>query len=258
MAAHPDWSWATHVPDPDGAGVSGMHHAERHLVEVADLVTVPSEADLRKLVVRHESSTPIAVVPNAVPMAGTTPPEVASAPTQCAFTGALDYFPNALAALEIARQIGPAIREAAPGMRVVLAGRNPPPFVVAAVRDSPVELVANPADIAPFFRNAIQIVPLTLGGGTRLKILEAFAAGTSVISTDKGIEGIPAEPGVHYLRATAAVDFGEAVREILRDPAADLRRRRRGWDLAASGYSWDALQPAVDRVLDRLNPPEAR
>jgi glycosyltransferase involved in cell wall biosynthesis len=165
------------------------------------------------------------------------------------FIGALAYFPNVLAALEIAGGIGSAIRAVAPDLRLVVAGRHPPSLVADALRGTEVDLVADPADVRPLFERSILLVPLRLGGGTRLKILEAFGYGVTVISTPKGIEGIDADDRVHYLRASTAAEFARAVIEVIRNPVADLRRRQRAWELARSRYSWDALDGPIGEIL---------
>jgi glycosyltransferase involved in cell wall biosynthesis len=250
MANHPDWSSAAHLPDPTGA--QSMTAVEHMLLKTADLVSVPSPLDRQKMVARHALGTPIAVVPNAVSMVDSPRPETARVPGQCTFTAELNYFPNVLATLEIAREIGPAIRSAVPSIRVVVAGRNPSARLSEACRANGVELAADPADIRPFFERAIQIVPLRLGGGTRLKIIEAFAAGASVVSTAKGIEGIEAEPGTHHLVASTAAEFAAAVAQVVHDPEADLRRRQQAWDLATARYSWAAIEEPVGHLLDTV------
>lgn len=255
MTVHPAWEWASHLPDRTGSALPAMRAVERMMVEAADVVTVPSARDRDRLRGRYGNGTAISVIPNAIGMSGSKPPDSVRVPRTCAFVGSLHYFPNVLAVLDIARAIGPAIRDAVPAMKVVVAGRTPPPFLVAALRESPVELSANPDDVRPFFQDSVQIVPLTVGGGTRLKILEAFAYGSSVISTDKGIEGIAAEAGIHYLRAATPVQFADAVCEVIRDPVADLRRRRAAWYLAASEYSWTALDAPVRDLLAWLEVP---
>jgi glycosyltransferase involved in cell wall biosynthesis len=256
MVAHPVWPQAGHLPDPEGRLAPAIDRLERTMVHAADLVTVPSEPDRQRLWRRYGGHLPIAVLPNAVPMQDCRRPALAGPPQAAVFIGALRYFPNVLAALEIADSIGPAIRAAVPQLRLVVAGRYPPPLVADALRDSGVDLVADPQEVRPLYDRSILLVPLRLGGGTRLKILEAFGYGAPVVSTAKGIEGIDAENRVHYLGASTATEFAQAVLETVQDPVADLRRRRRAWELARSRYSWTALDMPIGEMLTTLAVPE--
>ena len=248
MVTHPAWPWAAHLSDRSGAWLPAVRHAERQLVQLADAVAVPSLED-RNALLRHGLDTPVTVVPNTVPVEETRRPSMPSRPQACVFIGALSYFPNAMAALDIVTVLAPALRAALPEMSVVLAGRNPPAFLLDAARDSPVRIVANPPEIRPLLADAVQIVPLTLGGGTRLKIIESFAYGTTVVSSAKGIEGIAARPGSHYLAAEGAADYVSAVGEVLRDPHEDLVRRQHAWDLAQQSYSWSYLPSRLRQLL---------
>ena len=249
MCNHPKW---TIMEDPVArrmrAGIPAIDAVERQVIEAADMVTVPSAVDASRLTRRHGLARDIRVLPNCVPVS-TPRPAGRTTPTSCVFVGALGYFPNTMAALEIAEGIGPAIRAAVPGIRVVVAGRTPPPVIVGPLADGGIELVCDPPEVAPLLRDAIAIVPLRFGGGTRLKILEAFAAGTPVVSTRKGIEGIEAEPYRHYLPAEDSAQFGAAVRRIVADPEADLRCRQAAWDLVTERYSVPALAGPVRTVL---------
>ncbi|MGY1456756.1 glycosyltransferase family 4 protein [Streptomyces sp. SS8] len=222
---------------------------EGALLAAADVVTVPSAQDRTRLRRRYGPGAPVVAVPNAV-RPGQAPGS-GGRPARLVFVGALNYYPNVLAAVELCESIAPAVRARHPQMEIMVVGRSPGQAVVDAARASGVALVADPPDIRPFLRDAILAVPLTLGGGTRLKILEALGAGTPVISTRKGIEGIAAEAGRHYLPAETPGEFAAAVSEILDDPAADLRRRQAGYELVHSTYSWDALASPLREVLRR-------
>ncbi|MCE6995230.1 glycosyltransferase [Saccharothrix sp. S26] len=242
LSAHP---WWPRLRDPEVPEQVGVRFVEAGMVAAADVVTVPSEADRERLRRRYAPTAPIVVLPNAVPVAAGSRPVVARRPVSCFFLGALDYFPNTLAALEIVTGIGPAIAAAAPGLPVVVAGRRPVPVLAEAAAGGVVDLVADPPDAEPFFTGSLLIVPLRNGGGTRLKILQAFAAGCPVVSTAKGMEGIDALDGVHYLAAETSGEFAAAVAAVLADPASDLRRRQAAWDLVRSRYSRDALADLV-------------
>lgn len=245
MTAHPDYP---RLRADDAAEWVGMERVERLMYEAADVVTVPSEVD-RHRIARRYGDRPVMVVPNAVAMPERPPQLHPIRPRTCFFLGALDYFPNTRAALEVIERIGPAIVGEIPGMRVEVAGRRPPELLTRQAGTGPVRVSADLDEVEHLFRDSVLLVPLDCGGGTRLKILQAFAAGCPVISTAKGMEGIAAEPGVHYLQAEGTRSYVDAVRRILDEPAEDLVRRRAAWNLVRARYSWDAIVRPLGSAL---------
>lgn len=249
MSQHPRWfaleDLTTHAPP-------GIELSERSAVDAADLITVPSDEDRTRLVRRYPAGPPIAVVPNAVPVDRASRPVAPTTPESCLFIGALNYFPNTVAAQAVFEEIGPALAASVPALRVIVAGRQPPGLLVDLAGNSPVDLVADPADVTKLFHNSILTVPLTVGGGSRLKILQAFASGCPVVSTAKGIEGIDAAAGVHYLRAEDPSSFAQSVAHIVRHPDKALTMRQAAWQLAWSQYSWHALAGPVGAALSAI------
>ncbi len=246
LSAHPELRRLSRAPD---ASVPRLLTAERALLRQADLVTVPSRLARDQLAAGlPDTFHKISVVPNAVRMSAPRPASLAR-PTRCLFVGVLSYLPNTLAALSVCRDIAPAVRRVADGMSVVIAGKDPPDELLRAAAEAGVEVIADPPDIRPLYRESVLLVPLTMGGGTRLKILEAFSAGCSVLSTAKGIEGIDAVPGRHYQPAEDAPSFAAALQDILRMPQADLERRQNAWDLVRDGYSWEAVEKMLAGAL---------
>src|SRR5207302_6064687 len=120
-------------------------------------------------------------------------------------------------------EVLPAVRRRVPGARLTIVGKGPSPELLAlASADDHVHVAGHVPDVAPYFRTAdVLAVPLEAGGGTRLKILEAFAAGLPVVGTPVGCEGITADDGVHLVVAERR-DCAEAVAELMLDPS---RRR---------------------------------
>ena len=251
MMAHPDYP---RLRADDASEWVGMERVERLMYEAADVVTVPSEID-RQRIARRYGERPVVVVPNAVVTPESLPQARRIRPRTCFFLGALDYFPNTRAAIEVIERIGPAIVEEIPGMRVEVAGRRPPPLLTREAGVGPVRVRADLDRVEHLFRDSILLVPLDCGGGTRLKILQAFAEGCPVISTAKGMEGIAAEPGVHYLQAESTRSYVDAVRRILDEPAEDLVRRRNAWDLVRARYSWDAIVSPLGSALTAAGVP---
>src|SRR5262249_37430137 len=119
------------------------------------------------------------------------------------FLGALDWRPNLDAVRLLLDDIFPAVRAAEPEVRLALVGRHPPGWLLERVaREAGVELHADVPDVRPFLGGAgVLAVPLRVGDGSRLKILEALATGLPVVSTRVGAEGLLLRPGEHYTAA---------------------------------------------------------
>jgi polysaccharide biosynthesis protein PslH len=193
----------------------------------------------------------VVVVPNGVDCSAYAGASAAgSGPPPLLSVGALDWPPNAVAARLLATEVLAAVRERVPDARVTIVGKNPPPEVLALAEGQPnVEVAGNVRDVVPYFRGAhVLAVPLEAGGGTRLKILEAFAAGLPVVSTPVGCEGID---GVHerHLLVADRPQFADAIVRSLLDPAAAGERASRAQQLAEECYDWSAVgRRAVDAV----------
>jgi glycosyltransferase involved in cell wall biosynthesis len=174
---------------------------ERHILASAFGHIVCSERE-REQLQRLAPKARIAVVENGVDtlhFAGNGgAPEKGALETKnrIVYVGKMDYHPNVEAVTEFVRDIWPTIHERMPSLKLCIVGADPPP-VVTALRETPgVEVTGTVPDVSPYYRGSLaSIVPLRTGGGTRLKILEAMAAGTPVISTEVGAEGLAVTPG---------------------------------------------------------------
>jgi glycosyltransferase involved in cell wall biosynthesis len=244
----------------DAERAMAVEHIEAAVVNRADHVTVPAGPHRQRLLRRHRRPTRVSVVPNTVTACEPADPAGATRIESVVFVGALSYFPNLLAARELCGATGAAARAAVPRLRLTVVGRNPSPALAEAAAAADVRLVADPESVRPFLDQAILVVPLAIGGGTRFKILEAMATGCPVVSTAKGIEGIGALPGVHYLPAAAGahgldVRGGEHL-EIGDTPAASADACVR---LLADPVRAERLAAAAhDRYLERYQPEVAR
>ena len=140
-------------------------------------------------------------------------------------------------------------------VRLVLCGRQPPPELRAAATSGPsssgeVVVTGEVEDVRPWFALAdVCVVPLRTGGGTRLKILEALAAGCPVVSTRKGAEGLALAHGEHLLLADEGAALVAALRWCLDQPAAASAMAERGRALVARDYSWQANRARVGAIL---------
>jgi polysaccharide biosynthesis protein PslH len=155
------------------------------------------------------------------------------------FVGSMNYHPNVDAAVSFTRALWPSLRAQFPEWRLTVVGSNPAPAVLA-LRDEPgVEVTGAVDDVRPYYREAVAaIVPLRSGGGTRLKILEAMAAGTPVVSTPLGAEGLMVSPGENILIAESLAEWQRQLAALA--PQGELWRRIScaGRGLAQSRYDW--------------------
>lgn len=186
----------------------------------------------------------VIVVPNGVDCEAfdTLPTAGRTGPPTILYVGALSWSPNLSAVLFLATEVLPFVRRHLPGARLTIVGKHPPPELVALARGNDhIAIEANVTDVTPHFRDAhVLAVPLQTGGGTRLKILEAFAAGLPVVSTAIGCEGIRAIDGQH-LTVAERTDFGAAIASLLLDPVRAGARARCARDLARERYDWRAV-----------------
>jgi glycosyltransferase involved in cell wall biosynthesis len=181
-------------------------------------------------------------------------------PLTMAFLGSMDWYANEDAVQYFARDIFPIIKNTLPAARFLIIGRNPP----ASIRrlssaDGSIEVTGTVPDVRPHLRGAsLMVLPLRIGGGTRIKLFEAMAMGLPVVSTTIGAEGLPVLDGEHLLLADVPQAFAERVCALLQD---EERRCRMGDTARAwirSRFDWSASAEAFERycfqVLENPHP----
>ena len=200
------------------------------------LVLATSESDAKTVrAIAPEAS--VSVYPNALPPSPDPPHADQEA---IVFSGNLEYHPNLTAVRFFREQVWPRLRERWPGLVWRLVGRNPAAVSRFTAGDARIEVVGPVADaVAELARSRVAVVPLLTGSGTRLKILEAWAAGLPVVSTTIGAEGLPALDGVNLLLADGPGAFAEAVTRLL--TCTDLRCSlgRAGRLLLDKEFTWE-------------------
>ena len=155
------------------------------------------------------------------------------------FTGSMDWHPNEDAILYFIKEMLPAIRREIPDAALTVVGRNPGLRLQEAAREAGVSVTGTVDDVRPYVDAAsVYVVPLRIGGGTRLKIFEALAMGKAVVSTSVGAEGLPLVSGEHFLCADEPESFATAVVGLLRDPARRLSLGEAGRRLTEERYAW--------------------
>ena len=217
------------VSERDRAGMTGMTDTSR-------LSVVPTGVD----VVQYRTAAGVAVDPLVL------------------FLGSMDWEANVDAVDYFCRDIWPAVKSAVPAARFRIVGRNPHSRVQKLACDS-IEITGSVPSVVEHLRQAaVFVVPLRIGGGTRLKIFEAMAAGKAVVSTSIGAEGLDVHHGRDVILADQAPRFADAVIELLLDAE---RRRALGVAAAelAARHDWSVVARHFEAVLARVaeEPPAA-
>lgn len=186
----------------------------------------------------------VAVYPNAIPECP-APPRVDE--EALVFSGNLEYHPNRSAVRFFAREIWPRLRDQWPRLVWRLVGKNPGAIAEFVAGDARIEVVGPVEDaVAELARSRVAVAPLLAGSGTRLKILEAWAAGVPVVSTTLGAEGLGARDGAHLLLADSAADFTTAVSRLLACTSTRASLAIGGRLLLEKEFTWAAAWRRLD------------
>jgi glycosyltransferase involved in cell wall biosynthesis len=185
-----------------------------------------------------------AVYPNALPP---TPPPIPGDEEVVVFSGNLEYHPNRSAVRYFRRDIWPILRESSPTLRWRLVGRNPEAVAEFTGGDPRIEVTGPVEDaVAELARCRVAVVPLLAGSGTRLKILEAWAAGLPVVSTTLGAEGLGARDGEHLLLADDPASFARAALRLLTCTQLRTKLATAGRLLLEKEFTWVAAWRSLD------------
>jgi polysaccharide biosynthesis protein PslH len=170
------------------------------------------------------------------------------------FVGAMDYHGNIEAVTRFAREAWPRIRQECPELRLTIVGRKPTPAVASLqTASSGIEVTGTVPDVRPYYREAFAaVVPLRMGSGTRLKILEAMAAGVPVVSTPLGAEGLDVMPQSNILIADTDRELADAVLALKREPSRGAALAAAARELVMKRYDWSAIGQRLLAVHERL------
>lgn len=233
-----------------------MFACERKACQQARRIIAVSESDAQWMR-QHFGATRIDVIPTGVDVDYFARPPAVLPVADLAFVGSMDWMPNIDGMEYFVQQILPLIRARRPACRLVIVGRNPSPSIRAlAERDPQIQVTGTVADVRPYlWGSKVSIVPLRIGGGTRLKIYEALAAGTPVVSTQVGAEGLEVTDGEHIRLADSPEEFAAACLELLENPALAQSLATRGRQLVCSRFSWDYVASEFEAILARVADP---
>jgi glycosyltransferase involved in cell wall biosynthesis len=241
-----------------GANWRKLRREELGTYRYADGVYVCSAADERRLL-DQVPGLRTAVIPNAadVEYYQSRPTDPPPDGRTVVYFGLLSTIPNVDGVVHFVQDIWPRIAEANPEARCKIIGDRPPPALLALAGPR-VELTGFVSDLRPHLASAAaMVVPLRLGGGTRLKIVEAMAMRKAIVSTTLGAEGIEAVPGRDILIEDEPAAFADAVSRLLAEPNLAARMGQSARQVAVERYAWSGATRALEgfyrRILDNAS-----
>ena len=230
-----------------------LRRYEARICREADQVLAVSDADaeaLRDLVPGLE----IHVIPNGIDT-DAYQPSLSDADEadsyRLVFTGTMDFRPNVDAVLWFAREVLPLVQAKVPNVRFEVVGQRPHPRLKPLAQDPSIVLTGWVEDVKPYFERAtVYVAPLRMGGGTRLKLLEAMSMEKPIVATSLGAEGYPVETGRELLLADSPSDFADAVVSLLESRARRLELGRVARAFVEEWYDWRVIVPQLEAVYE--------
>ena len=227
---------------------------ERVLSPKFDAVTCTSDIDAA-VFQQYGAKDAIEIIPNGVDITHYQPDFAAEAPAHLIYIGSMDWYPNEDAVAFFADEVLPRIQETVPDVAFSIVGGNPSARVQKLAERERVVVTGRVPEIKPYFAEAtVFVVPLRIGSGTRLKILEALAMGKAIVSTTVGAEGLDLRDGEEILIADEPTAFADAVIRLLMD--SELRRRvgENGRARVERDYDWRSIGKKLYTLYESLKP----
>jgi glycosyltransferase involved in cell wall biosynthesis len=227
---------------------------ERYVCQQVDRVIAVSEPDakaFRKLA----PNAAVDVVPNGIYVDEYTQPssqlELGSA--ALLFTGTMNYRPNVDAVLWFADNVLSEIRKAVPDVRLFIVGNKPHERLNSIRQRTDIEVTGYVQDVLPFLHSAsVYVAPLRMGSGTRLKLLQAMAAGCPIVSTHVGAQGLDVTSGREMILADDAISFAQATITLLRDSKLRQGLASAAHQLVCERYDWSVIIPRLLHVYQEM------
>lgn len=249
--------WKRHVEHNSGVKklyfqlqAKRMAEYEGEVCRAVKKVIAVSEADSEAMR-RDYAAKRVSAAPTGVDLDFFARPPAVEKRADLVFLGSMDWMPNIDGATWFVREILPLIRARLPECALAIVGRKPGPELKRlAEADSRIRVTGTVEDVRPWlWGSAVSIVPLRIGGGTRLKIYEAMAARTPVVSTTIGAEGLDVNNGNNIQLADSAGDFARRCIALLEDTGERERLATAGWELVTNRYSWEVVAKGMERLL---------
>ena len=232
-----------------------IRHIEKNFVQQTDQTWVCSALDAQQLQQLYGNSNTVKVVPNGVQADFYQTSEPDSRNNHCLlFLGKFSYQPNEEAALILINEIYPTLKQQYPDTQLWLVGCDPTTTMETATQtDDDIHITGIVPDVRPYLRTAsLMIVPLRQGGGTRLKILEAFASHCPVVSTPKGAEGLNAEDNYHLCLGETPEQIIKKVEHLWKNQTWAQQMTKNAHDLFMQTYSWAAVEQSISTAVNDL------
>jgi glycosyltransferase involved in cell wall biosynthesis len=250
--------WRRHVEHASGLRrayfqlqADRMYRYERRVSRESGHIVAVSQKDAEEMR-RLFDVTRVSEIPTGVNIEYFLPPEPRpESVADLVFVGSMDWLPNVDGVLYFAREILPLIRRKRPATTLAVVGRTPPPKLLQlGAEDANIKITGTVPDIRPYlWGSAVSIVPLRIGGGTRLKIYEAMAAKIPVVSTTIGAEGLTVNPPHDIRLADTPADFAAQCLELL--AAAEVRHRvaTAAWEMVNANFSWEHISRCFEKIM---------
>lgn len=225
---------------------------ERVLSPKFDAVTCTSDIDAA-VFQQHCAADTIEIIPNGVDVTHYQPDFTSEAPAHLIYIGSMDWYPNEDAVAFFADEVLPGIQDKVPDVQFSIVGGNPSARVQRLTEREGVVVTGRVPEIKPYFAEAtVFVVPLRIGSGTRLKILEALAMGKAIVSTTVGAEGLDLKDGEEIFIADEPIAFADAVTRLLTD--ASLRRRigENGRARVEQDYDWRSIGQKLHTLYTKI------
>ncbi len=221
---------------------------EKRMIGKANCCVAVSEQD-KEVLLRMNKKASISVVPNGVDIDYFSPSKERNDRNKIVFVGGLNWFPNLDGVIFFCEQVLPIIEESVKEIEVVIIGKENPKFQYA----KKIRQVGYVPDIRPYVQEAkVFFVPLRVGGGTRLKILDAMAMGKAIVSTSIGCEGLAVENGKHILIEDRADGFARRIIELMNDDKKREFLEKNARELAENKYDWKIIGKEMEKVYSAL------
>ncbi len=230
-----------------------MEVAERRYLQKADHVFAVSHND-RDMFAKFLDPLKLSVIQTGADTEFFQPRAESEIPNSLVFIGSMNWLPNEDGIFYFVNEIFPLILSKAPDATLCVVGRNPSQRMQNLTARIPnVQLTGWVEDVRPYLaQRAVCIVPLRIGGGTRLKIYEAMSMAKAVVSTSIGAEGLPIKNGEHLLVADNPAGFAVSTLRLLSDPSYRAQVGRAARDLVEQNYSWAKVSNDFGQILENV------
>jgi glycosyltransferase involved in cell wall biosynthesis len=228
-----------------------MLRYEAEVCRAAKRIIAVSGADAETMQALYGAAG-VCSIPTGVDIEYFAPPSVAAPKQDLVFLGAMDWRPNIDGLHWFVRSVLPLIRRRRPNCSLAVVGRCPTAQVRGlAQTDLNIHVTGTVGDVRPYlWESAVSIVPLRVGGGTRLKIYEAMAARIPVVSTTIGAEGLDVRDGENIAIADSPAAFAERCLNLLDDAEARRVQCQAAWEMVSACYSWEVAARKFEQLLN--------